>query len=154
MKLHRPLDGNILVLRKNKKLHGRSVYRSKDVPGHNVVHGYNKPGTGDALDLFTCAGMPVYAMHDGRVLHVGERAGKLACVYLVGGDYFTVYAHLHIRDEVVVGAEIERGQVIGYVGKKVSDPHLHLEVWKDETALSGTTARMLAAKIKNEIELE
>ena len=152
MKLQRPLDGNILVLRRNKTLHGRSVYRPKDVPGHNVVHGYNSPGTGDALDLFTCAGLPVHAMHDGRVIHVGERAGKLACVYLVGGDYFTVYAHLHIKDAIVAGAEVHLGQVIGYVGDKLKDPHLHLEVAVNDKPISAKTARMLAAKIKNEIE--
>jgi murein DD-endopeptidase MepM/ murein hydrolase activator NlpD len=137
-------------LRVNKTLHGRSVYRPDDVPGHNVIHGYLHPGTGDALDLFCPAGTPVRAMHDGRVSRIVDRTGKLGCVYLVSTRWLTVYAHLHVREELRVGDLLDAGTLIGWVGRLVNDPHLHLEVWQRDDrwhAISAPTPAQLRQKI-------
>jgi murein DD-endopeptidase MepM/ murein hydrolase activator NlpD len=132
-----PLNGGILGRRYNRTLHGRSVYRPKDVPGHNVILGYSRPGTGDALDIFVPAGEPVFAMHDGRVGRIADRGGRLSCIYVAGRGVTTVYAHLHIRERIRLGMRIHEGELIGWVDRKLDDPHLHLEVWIGGKALSG-----------------
>lgn len=109
-------------LRLNRTLHGRSVYRPQDVPGHNVVKGYSTPGVGDALDLFCAAGT----------------------------RWLTVYAHLHVREALRVGDVIEAGTLIGWVGRVIKDPHLHLEIWQRNDrwhAISAPTPARLRQKI-------
>jgi murein DD-endopeptidase MepM/ murein hydrolase activator NlpD len=128
-------------MRLNRTLHGRSVHRAKDVPGHNVVYGYSRRGTGDGVDLFCAAGTEVYAMHPGAVTRIADRFGKLACVYVQGAGVLTVYAHLHIKPSLNKGDIVRRGQVIGYVGRKLKDPHLHLEVIVGGEPIHGATPR-------------
>lgn len=142
-----PLAGVLLVRRLNRTLHGRSVHRKEDVPGHNVILGYSRPGVGDALDLFAAAGEPVYAMHSGRVVRVADRDGRLSCVYISGSGITTVYAHLNIRDRTKAGALVNEGEVIGWVGRKIADPHLHLEVWVGGKAVSARKPAVLAERI-------
>ena len=142
-----PLEGGILGRRYNSTLHGRSVYRKRDVRGHNVVKGYSRPGTGDALDIFVPAGTPVRAMHSGHITRIVQPLGRLGCVYVEAKDVITIYAHLHIRELVKVGDEVEEGQLLGWVGRILNDPHLHLEVWIKGKALAERTPRALAEKI-------
>ncbi len=146
-----PLGISILGRRYNRTLHGRSVHRRTDVPGHNVVIGYSRPGTGDALDIFVPAGMPVYAMHSGTVSRIADRDGRLACIYITGGGITTVYAHLHIRESISIGMKVTHGQVIGWVGRVLKDPHLHLEVWIGGKVLSAMKPALLAERIDREI---
>lgn len=149
--LHPPLDGKIGKLPVNQTLHGRSIFRHRHVAGHCVVHGYYDPGTGDAVDLFVPAGVPVYAMHGGRVTRIAERGGVLACLYVEGkaGRHtaLSVYAHLHIKDGIRVGTTVDRGEVIGWVGRKVKHPHLHLEAWIDGAPISDPKPRDFAKRI-------
>jgi murein DD-endopeptidase MepM/ murein hydrolase activator NlpD len=151
MKLLRPLPGDITRLRVNKTLHGRSKYRKKDVPGHNVVKGYNSPGTGDGVDLFVSSGLPVTAMHAGKITRIADRTEKLSCLYIEGKvdghEVISIYAHVSIKGDLVEGCHVEAGRVLGYVGNKVSDPHLHLELWIDGKAVCATTARGLSKAI-------
>ena len=142
-----PLKGNILARRSNRTLHGRSVYRPKDVPGHNVILGYSRPGIGDAIDLFGPAGEPVFAMHDGRIDRIADRGGRLSCIYIAGKGVTTVYAHLHIRERITLGMPIHEGEMIGWVGRVLADPHLHLEVWTGGKTLAAPTVSGLARKI-------
>lgn len=151
-KFARPLPGAVTAMRLNRTLHGRSVYRRKDVPGHNVVYGYSRPGTGDGVDLFVAAGTEVHAMHDGQVSRIADRQGKLACVYVQGADVLTVYAHLSIKPSLDKGDMVRRGQVIGYVGRKLKDPHLHLEVIIDGKPLAAPTAADYADKLAELLE--
>jgi murein DD-endopeptidase MepM/ murein hydrolase activator NlpD len=123
-------DIDIRKARINKTLHGRSVYRPEDVPGHNVIKGYSTPGVGDALDIFASAGTVVRAMHDGRITRIADKHGKLACVYIQGARWLTIYAHLHIRECLRLGDYISCGTCIGWVGRQLEDPHLHLEIWE------------------------
>lgn len=160
--LARPIAGNITKCRLNVTLHGRSRYRRKNVSGHNVIKGYLVPGTGDALDIFippdrpADAGAPVYATHDGVVTHIGDRYGKLACLYLegkVGNRKVTsVYAHVNYKSGVLVGSKIGRGQVIGYIDDDLRDPHLHFELWDNGSALTARTPLELARKMAAEFD--
>lgn len=142
-----PLAGVITARRLNRTLHGRSVHRKEDVPGHNVILGYSRPGIGDALDLFAAAGEPVYSMHSGRVVRVADRDGRLSCVYVSGAGITTVYAHLNIRERIKQGAVVSEGEIIGWVGKKLADPHLHLEVWVGGRSVSARKPVLLAERI-------
>lgn len=147
-----PMKGGILNCRYNRTLHGRSVFRKTDVPGHNVVLGYSRPGVGDAIDVFVPAGEPVFAMHDGTVNRIADRGGRLSCIYVAAKGLTTVYAHVHIHDRLVLGSRVGKGELIGWVAGVVTDPHLHLEVWKGGKSLSGRTPKDLAAAISELIE--
>ena len=140
-------------LRYNKTLHGRSVYRSQDVPGHNVFKGYSTwasnghRGVGDGLDCFAPARTPVYAMHDGVQTRWDNDTEKLEVIYIEGGGITTVYAHIDATHERE-GVKINRGEVVGYVRGDLSDPHLHLEVWLDGKAAATASATTLASKLR------
>jgi len=148
-----PFSGiSLTKLRLNKTLHGRSHYRRIDVPGHNVVKGYLTPGKGDAIDLFVPAGTPIRSMHSGKITRVPKsETDKLGCVYVVGKNFTTVYAHLHVtlglKLRIAIGMSVKEGQLLGYVGRILKDPHLHLEVWDLHGALYGSTPKALLNKI-------
>lgn len=146
-----PIKNGIANRRYNKTLHGRSVYRKTDVPGHNVVLGYSRPGAGDGLDIFVPAGEPVFAMHDGRINRIADRGGRLACIYVAGKSMTTVYAHLHIHERIKLGMVVREGECVGWVGRKLADPHLHLEVWMDGKCISAKTPSLLASNIEQTI---
>lgn len=157
VKLHRLIDGDITKCRLNNTLHGRSVYRIKDVPGHNVFRAYNSPGRGDGLDVFTSkktpapAGACVYATHTGQIVECSSANTKLAHLRLNGvqngHEIETVYAHIKFKPGVVSGVHVLAGECIGWIGNLLADPHLHVEVWIDDVALSGKKPIDLAKKI-------
>jgi murein DD-endopeptidase MepM/ murein hydrolase activator NlpD len=144
-----PIAGGLIGRRYNRTLHGRSVFRKKDVPGHNVVLGYSRPGVGDALDVFAPAGTPVFATHSGRISRIADRGGRLSSIYVAGGGAVTVYAHIHIHERIRLGAQVREGEIVGWIGRKLSDPHLHLEVWTGGKALSAPEPAELAKRIEN-----
>lgn len=148
-----PLKGGILSRKYNNSLHGRSVYRPKDVYHHNVILGYSKPGIGDAVDIFLPAGTEVYAMHDGRINRIADRGGRLSCIYIAGKGITTVYAHLHIRERITLGMQVHEGELIGWIGRILTNPHLHLEVWKDGKSISAKSGTALAVKISKLFEV-
>jgi murein DD-endopeptidase MepM/ murein hydrolase activator NlpD len=90
-----------------------------------------RPDSHPGLDISADRGDPVHATADGKV----ERAGW-------SGDYgnlvvlthnfglSTRYAHLS-KVSVKAGADIKRGDIIGYVGAtgRATSSHLHYEVW-------------------------
>lgn len=139
-------------LRYNNTLHGRSVYRPQDIPGHNVFKGYSTwasnghRGVGDGLDCFGPARTPVYAMHDGVQTVWRNDTQKLEVIYIEGGGITTVYAHIDATHEAT-GVRIKRGELVGYVRGDLKDPHLHLEVWVDGKAVSSGTPATLATKL-------
>lgn len=96
----------------------RRIMNGKPAPTHNGVDQRGKPGT------------PVAAAASGRVAYVGTQLIRGNVVVLDhGGGVFTTYAHFH-EVRVAVGDRIERGQVIGTIGKtgRITAPHLHWEV--------------------------
>jgi len=134
----------------NKTLHGRSVYRPKNVSGHNVFMGYSSPGTGDALDLFAAGGTEVYAPFDGvqtRWLHDTE---KIEVIYLERADgAIAVLAHINAYHEGT-GIKVKAGEVVGWVRKDLKDPHLHFELKMPKDggySLAGKTPATLRKKL-------
>ncbi len=85
------------------------------------------------IDLAAPAGTPVWATADGRVVYAGKdgRYGKTVVIDH-GGGWKTRYAHLK-KIETKKGKRVERGDVIGRVGKSgnASGAHLHYEVLRN-----------------------
>jgi murein DD-endopeptidase MepM/ murein hydrolase activator NlpD len=82
------------------------------------------------IDLAAPAGTPVTATADGVVSFAG-RSGDFGRLVVVdhGGGWQTRYAHLK-RIKVKEGKKVDRGDVIGTVGKSgnATGNHLHYEV--------------------------
>ena len=150
LKIYAPFDGDIPKCRLNNTLHGRSVYRRTDVPGHNVDKGYNHPGSGDALDVFLTKGTPIHSPIAGTVVRMCRPSGKLDDCWIEGeseGHQVTiVLAHLHYKPWVYLGADLQRGLIIGFVADEVNDPHVHMEIWIDGEAVTARTPVALAKK--------
>lgn len=84
----------------------------------------------EGIDLSVPAGTPARATADGRITFAG-RSGDFGRLVVIdhGGGYETRYAHLK-SIEVKQGRTVERGQIIGRVGKSgnATGHHLHYEV--------------------------
>jgi murein DD-endopeptidase MepM/ murein hydrolase activator NlpD len=151
MKLHVPIDG-FDSSRINQTLHGRSVYRTEDVTGHNVFKGYNTPGEGDALDIAgTGWKSPVYAVCDGAITRWQFDAKRLEVIYFEGisdGDYITaVYAHINRDESIKLSAPVPRGTKLGVVRGDLSDPHLHFELWVNGMSVAAPRPEALRDKM-------
>lgn len=107
-----------------------SGYYTNPLPGSRKtqgIHGYN------GVDLAAPAGTPIYAAAAGKVIiskSFGYNGGygNYVAIYHSNGTQ-TLYSHLS-RNAVVANTDVERGQIIGYVGStgKSTGPHLHFEV--------------------------
>ena len=126
---------NLLTRRTNRTLHGRSVWRKQDVPGHNVFKGYNTPGVGDGVDLFGAAGTPVYACWDGRVIERRGEGTKTEVIYIKRADG-AVAVYGHIKASVREGETVWAGQEVGVMNWLLNDPHLHFECWMGGAAVT------------------
>ncbi len=91
------------------------------------------------IDLQAAYGTPVKACASGTVLNVWEDNERGLCVRIRHGHgYEAVYAGLSDASYVRRGDPVAQGQTIGHVGNGVlaetdAEPHLHLEVWLNET---------------------
>lgn len=86
-------------------------------------------------DLDGKVGDPIYASQRGRAVLVDDLFYSGGTVILDHGQgLFTLYFHMSAFD-VKVGDLVERGQLIGKVGKsgRVTGPHLHFAVKLDDT---------------------
>jgi murein DD-endopeptidase MepM/ murein hydrolase activator NlpD len=90
-------------------------------------------GNGDgAADPEGTMGAPIYATVTG-VVRVSRDTWPAGNYLAIENDLYKVgYAHLS-EYAVQDGQQVERGQLIGYVGSTgmSSGPHLHYEVWKE-----------------------
>lgn len=80
-------------------------------------------------DIGAPSGTPIHAVADGTIVIAGERGGYgLTVVIDHGSSLGTLYGH-QSSVAVRVGQEVERGDVIGYVGSTglSTGPHLHIE---------------------------
>lgn len=96
---------------------------------HPILH-YARPHKG--IDLAAPIGTPVLATGDGRVEMLGYDSGYGNVIKIVHNNhlYTTVYAHLlKFKKGMYRGANVKRGEVIGYVGKSglATGPHCHYE---------------------------
>jgi murein DD-endopeptidase MepM/ murein hydrolase activator NlpD len=96
---------------------------------HPILHRW-RPHQG--VDLAAPRGTPVRAAADGWVVQAETMRGFGRMVRLEhSGGRATTYGHLNeIAASVHPGTQVERGQVIGYVGSSglATGPHLHYEV--------------------------
>lgn len=129
-----PIGPKLKTCRINNTLHGRSVYRPRDVPGHNIFLGYSTwaqnghVGVGDGIDLFAPAGSPVQAPFDGTQTVWRNDATKLEVVYIEREDGATaVLAHINATHEGT-GLKIKAGEIVGRMRGDLKDPHLHYEL--------------------------
>jgi murein DD-endopeptidase MepM/ murein hydrolase activator NlpD len=84
-----------------------------------------------ALDISADKGDPVYATADGRVASAAFSGAYGNLVEIDHGfGMVTRYAHLS-KFLVAPGADIKRGDLVGYVGAtgRTTGSHLHYEVW-------------------------
>lgn len=88
----------------------------------------------NGMDFTAPTGTPIYATGNGRVVRADNTASGYGNHIVIdhGFGYETLYAHLH-RYNVRVGQQVNRGDVIGFVGStgRSQAPHLHYEVIKD-----------------------
>lgn len=94
---------------------------------------YNTMRMHEGVDLVTRVGTPVYATGAGTVEFAGAEAGygKHVRIRHTETGFETLYAHLsRIPDEIDPGAEVDRGEVVGFSGTTgvSTGPHLHYEV--------------------------
>ncbi len=100
-------------------------------------------------DYAAPTGTPVHAAGDGRVSFAGERGGYgHALIIAHGNSVETLYGHLsrfaaHLR----VGAHVQQGDVIGYVGMTglATGPHLHYEYLMNGVHLNPQTVHLPGA---------
>jgi len=95
------------------------------------VFGEQRPGhRHSGIDLAAPMSTPIHAAACGRVTQRGVEGeyGNLVCIQHAGG-VSTCYAHLS-GFAVPLGAQVDTGQIIGYVGctGNCSGPHVHFEV--------------------------
>jgi murein DD-endopeptidase MepM/ murein hydrolase activator NlpD len=89
------------------------------------------------IDILAQIGTPVYAAKSGTAFRaeVPTGYGKYVMIYHPDG-YQTYYGHLS-EWAITAVQEVQRGDLIGYVGKtgnassKMMEPHLHFEIRKD-----------------------
>jgi murein DD-endopeptidase MepM/ murein hydrolase activator NlpD len=111
--------------------YGETAFAKKAYKGH--FH--------NGIDFGAPIGTPVLASESGRVISVGDQDkfcrkgayGKYVMIKHPNG-LTTLYAHLS-KYIVKEGDKIERGQVIGYIGKTgyATGPHLHFTVFATQT---------------------
>ncbi len=99
----------------------------------------------NGLDFAAPIGTPVFSAEKGKVIAVGNQDnycykgayGKFIVVEHEN-NLTTLYAHLSLQT-VKVGDKLERGELIGYVGKTgySTGPHLHFTVYAGQTFKMG-----------------
>jgi murein DD-endopeptidase MepM/ murein hydrolase activator NlpD len=107
-------------------------------------------GNGDGRpDPEGTANAPIYATHSGiaQVKPDTWPAGNYLAI--TGEGYKTAFAHLS-RYAVADGQQVQRGDIIGYVGStgQSSGPHLHYEIWKDGRNVDPTDYGALEGAIR------
>jgi murein DD-endopeptidase MepM/ murein hydrolase activator NlpD len=91
----------------------------------------------EAIDILAPKGTPVVAVDDGKVVKLfnSKPGGLTVYQYDPEGRLAYYYAHLdRYADGLREGADVKRGQVIGYVGitgnANPATPHLHFAVFR------------------------
>jgi murein DD-endopeptidase MepM/ murein hydrolase activator NlpD len=90
-----------------------------------------QPASHLGLDISTDKGNPVYATANG-VIRSAEWSGDYGNMVVIAHEsgLTTRYAHLS-KMAVKAGANVSRGDIVGYVGQtgRSTAPHLHYEIW-------------------------
>jgi len=106
-------------------------------------YGFRKsPFTGlrefhSGLDISAMRGTPIVATGGGTVSFVGSKGGLGKAIIIVhNAEYKTYYGHL-LKYNVKKGQAVERGDIIGFVGKtgRTTGYHVHYEIRKNDKSL-------------------
>lgn len=117
----------------------------KPLDTYTVSRGVSSGHTG--IDLIASAGTPIYAAHDGTIIHAYNYASQESpngsCTVATGNNSYgigykiqntdgtiSIYAHMSMSASLAVGTTVSAGQIIGYVGTTgcSSGNHLHYEM--------------------------
>ncbi len=128
-------DDEIAALRRR-----RLLLPVQGVRREQLVDSFADSRTGhvhEALDIMAARGTPVLAVEDGRLakLFFSRQGGNTVYEFDPAATYAYYYAHLdRYADGLREGAELQRGQVIGYVGTTgnapPNAPHLHFAIFR------------------------
>ena len=143
--VNRPLPVEIITPAEPASL-GRSAPQSVETAGEPIlwpVQGTIHSGFGprgasvhDGIDIAAPVGTPIYSVERGEVIYSDQLRGYGNMVIIRhAGSLVSVYAHNQVN-LVREGNLVERGEVIAKVGStgKVTGPHLHFEIRKNNTA--------------------
>ena len=100
-------------------------YRVHPISGEKNLH--------RGMDIAVAGGTPILAVHDGKVISVGDAGSYGLCVVIEDEKgYRSRYAHCSSLS-VSAGQEVKKGDTIAAVGSTGNSTgnHLHLEVTKD-----------------------
>ena len=126
----------VVVSRSTMRVRGGWV---SPLPGAPCVSGWGAPRVGHThkgIDLSRGSGTPIHAAHAGTVMRIRYQDGGAGWYLMLNhGTYQTVYMHMRSRSVLTIGARVQAGATIGYVGD-TGDPkpgayHLHFEVHHD-----------------------
>ena len=102
----------------------------------NSSYGPRGPSFHDGIDIAAPEGTPIQAIERGEVIYSDQLRGygNIVIVRHQGG-IVSVYAHNQVN-LVREGQQVDKGEVIAKVGStgRVTGPHLHLEIRKNNTA--------------------
>jgi|WetSurMetagenome_2_1015567.scaffolds.fasta_scaffold128467_2 murein DD-endopeptidase MepM/ murein hydrolase activator NlpD len=94
------------------------------------------------IDISNRTGTPIYATADGTIQFAGHDGGGMGNMVTIdhGFGLVTKYGHMS-RIKAVVGQNVKRGTLIGYIGSTgySTGPHLHYEVLKDGKSVNPLT---------------
>ncbi|MBO8165334.1 MAG: M23 family metallopeptidase [Brevibacillus sp.] len=141
------LAGNVQLRRQMAQAASRSAVRSRTmdwpVQGATITSGFGMRWgkLHKGLDLWNEreAKTPILAAKEGVVAEAGATHGGYGYMVIVdhGGGLQTYYAHMR-KISVHVGQQVERGQLLGYMGNTGDSTgyHLHFEVRQDNVPIN------------------
>jgi len=97
----------------------------------------------EALDILAARGTPIQSATDGRLLRLFDSKAGGLMVYATDASerFILLYGHMdRYAEGLTDGMQLERGQVIGYVGTTgnaaAGTPHLHFGILRGDPAVS------------------
>ncbi|MDR2780900.1 MAG: M23 family metallopeptidase [Holosporaceae bacterium] len=130
-----PLKGRLFV---------SSAFGNRVHPIRGVRHMHT------GVDLRAQYGTPVYAVFDGVVTRASPYDGYGNCVDVRhASGYSSRYGHLS-RYAVRSGANVKRGQLLGYTGSSGTStgPHLHFELARNNSVLNPLSVKMMPDEVE------
>ncbi|MDF1827720.1 MAG: peptidoglycan DD-metalloendopeptidase family protein [Legionellaceae bacterium] len=98
------------------------------------------------VDLAAPIGTPIRATSNGRVISIGYENGYGNKIKLQHpGNYTSIYGHmLKFKKGLTRGAQVKRGDIIGYVGQTgmATGPHCHYELRLNDKPLNPSTVKL------------
>jgi murein DD-endopeptidase MepM/ murein hydrolase activator NlpD len=128
--LRTPIDGAKLTSSFGSRMH--------PILGYTVAH--------KGVDFGAATGTPIMAAGAGTVVEADWKGayGRYVKIRHNSG-YSTAYAHLsQFGRNVKVGARVNQGEIVGYVGAtgRVTGPHLHYEVLVNDKQINPMSAKV------------